>query len=71
MSPEKRPVVTYRERGRFSALIMGIIAIAMLIAGIYFGVTEGKWLVLLIAAGVTILVVFFYFHNEKVHRGDP
>lgn len=71
MSPEKRRIVTYRERGRIQAVIMGIASIIMLTFGIYFAATVSNWIVLALSIVFTICTVVFYFHNERIHRGEP
>lgn len=50
---------------------MGIMAIAMLIIGIYFAVTESNWILLIIAIFVTVCAVIFAIRIERRFRDEP
>lgn len=71
MVPKKGQVWSDRERGRRLAFSMGLILIAMLIAGVYLALTKENWIVIIIAIGSTISVTGFYFRNEHSHRDEP
>jgi hypothetical protein len=70
MFPKKEQVWTNRERGRSLGLTYGIAAVLCLVIGVYLGVAQSNWLVLIVAV-VTAAAGLYVYANERDHRGEP
>lgn len=71
MFPKKGQVWTNRERGRSIGLVYGIAAVVCLAIGVYLGVTQSNWLVLVIAAITAAAAGLYVYANERDHRDEP
>lgn len=71
MFPKRGQVWTYRERGRFLSFVWGLPLVPMIAIGIYFGVTQSNWSLLLIALVAVVGLALFLFSSERSHRGEP
>ena len=71
MFPKRGQVWTYRERGRFLTFMLGIPLVLMLVAGIYFMITESNWTLILVTILGLMFLAMFLFDSERKHRGEP
>lgn len=71
MFPKKGQVWTYRERARTLTLFWGLGFVSMLIAGIYFVITESNWILVILALLGLGFVAMFFLSSEREHRGEP
>jgi fatty acid desaturase len=69
--PKKGQVWTNRERGRSLRLMYGIAAVVCLVIGVYLGVAQSNWLVLIVAVVTAAAAGLYVYANERDHRGEP
>jgi hypothetical protein len=69
--PKRGQVWSYRDRGRFLALIWGIPLIPLLGIGVYFVASESNWGILLITLLAIVGWALYFFSSERSHRGEP
>lgn len=69
--PKRGQIWTYRDRGRTHSLISLFVVVAIVAAGIFFLVSQGNWIVLIIGLVMIPALGLFYFSNEKEHRDNP
>jgi drug/metabolite transporter (DMT)-like permease len=58
-------------RGRVLGSIWIAFSIFLIILGIYFLVTQGNWLVLILAIGALLFALLMVWDNERKNRADP
>ncbi|MBG6192462.1 hypothetical protein IWX64_003434 [Arthrobacter sp. CAN_A212] len=69
--PKRGQVWTYRERTRFLSFMWTIPALGFTILGLYLGVTDGSWTVLVLAVVLLGFIGSFFAINERKYRGEP
>lgn len=57
--------MTLRDRGRVIAALGGIAGLVFLALGIYLGITEGNWWLILIAAGAFLCSYLIYWDGKR------
>ena len=49
----------------------GIAAVVCLVIGVYLGVAQSNWLVLIVAVVTAAAAGLYVYANERDHRGEP